>query len=224
MKTDRRPRSFTALALVSGAMVGALAVGATLGLRLWHPKITTKIVDRTPPVTLQQLRDLAEYRAATADFEVLVDTEQDVKYLPAAIAGERTFFVGIGSVDAIIDFRVLTPDRVRASADRSTAVIVLPHAHLTAAVVDAQRSHVAARNRGLANRLAGVFSDRPTNDEPLFVAAGSKMQAAAESTELRQRAERNTADMLGSLVRSLGYVSVTVRFEDVPASVAAAWG
>jgi len=211
---------------VTGAVVGALVVGGGLGLRLWHrPTITvTKVVDRTPPVTLQQLRELAEYKAATADFEVLIDTEQDVRFLPAAVAGERTFFVGVGSVDAVIDFDRLTSDRIVVAPDRSSVQIVLPHARLSTAVVDPQRSHVAARSRGVVNRIAGIFNDSPTSEQPLYLAAQAKMQAAAEETELRVRAERATSDMLGALVRSLGYGAVTVRFEDGPASSAGAAG
>ena len=226
MRTNVPTRSRALLALVTGAVLGALVVTGVLGLRLWHrPTLTvTTVVDRTPPVTLQQLRDLAEYRAASADFEVLIDTEQDVKFLPVAVAGERTFFVGVGSVDAVIDFDRLTADRIQVAADRSSALIVLPHARLSTAVVDPQRSHVAARSRGVVNRIAGVFTASPTSEQPLYLAAQAKMQAAAEETELRARAERSTADMLGALVRSLGYGSVTVRFEDVPASLAGAAG
>ena len=196
-------------------------MGVVLGTRLWHQPFRTKIVDRTPPVTLQQLRDLAEYKAASADFEVLVDTEEDVKYLPAAIAGERTFFVGVGSVDAVIDFDRLTPDRLIVAPDRSSVEIVLPHARLTEAVVDPQRSHVAARKRGVVNRIAGVFNDSPTSEQPLYLAAQAKMQAAAVETELLGRAEQNTAAMLSSLVRSLGYPSVTVRFDGPSEAVSA---
>lgn len=218
----RAGRSAVGVALVTGAVVGALLVAAVVAVNLWKQPFETRTIDRTPPVTLEQLRDLAEYRAASASFEVLVDTEQDVKYLPSAIAGERTFFIGIGSVDAVIDFDLLTPERIQVAQDRSSAVIVLPRARLLPAVVDPEQSHVAARKRGVLNRVAGVFNDSPTSEQPLYLAAKRKMEAAAEETELRARAERNTADMLASLVRSLGYADVTVRFEDVPLSVAAA--
>lgn len=225
-RTGRRGSraSLAGVALVSGAVVGALLVAAVVGLNLWKRPFETKIIDRTPPVTLEQLRDLAEYKAASGSFEVLIDTEEDVKYLPSAIAGERTFFIGVGSVDAVIDFDQLTPDRIQVAADRTTAVIVLPRARLLPAVVDPEQSHVAARKRGLVNRVAGMFNDSPTSEQPLYLAAQSKMQAAAEDTELRERAEQNTAAMLGSLVRSLGYLDVTVRFEDLPASVVGAAG
>jgi hypothetical protein len=94
--------------MASGLVVAALVIAGVLGVRLIHQPFKTKIVDRTPPVTLQQLRDLAEYKAASANFEVLIDIEKDVKWLPSAIAGERTFFVGVGSVDAVVDFGALT--------------------------------------------------------------------------------------------------------------------
>ena len=52
----RARRSFSTLAVVTGTIVGALVMAVVLGTRLLHQPFTTKIVDRTPPVTLQQLR------------------------------------------------------------------------------------------------------------------------------------------------------------------------
>jgi hypothetical protein len=42
------------------------------------------------------------------------------------------------------------------------------------------------------------------------------MQAAADQSDLRDRAERNTRAMLETMLRSLGYSDVTVTFRDPP--------
>jgi Protein of unknown function (DUF4230) len=183
-----------------------------------HQPFTTKVIDRTSPPVLTSLRDLSQYKAASAQFEVLVDIEKDVKYLPSAIAGERTFFVGIGSVEATIDFSKVGSASIAVSPDHKSASIIVPHAVLSDAILDTQKSYVAARNRGLANRVAGMFSDSPTNDRPLYDAAASKMRASAEQTGLIYRAEANTRAMLESLVKNLGYEQVNVRFSDPAAS------
>src|SRR5947207_2490847 len=78
---------------------------------------THHTVDRSAPPVLVTVRDLARYHAATGQFEVLVDTEDDVKYVPAAIAGERTLFIGVGSVDAYVDLGGLDAAHVRVSED-----------------------------------------------------------------------------------------------------------
>ena len=44
------------------------------------------------------------------------------------------------------------------------------------------------RDRGLLNRIGGVFSDNPTSEHDLELAAGAKIAAAADATDLRERA------------------------------------
>ena len=70
------------------------------------------------------------------------------------------------------------------------------------------------RDRGLLNRIGGVFSDNPTSEAPLYDAASAKMAAAAIETDLMQRAENNTKSMLYALLRGLGFQRVDIRFED----------
>lgn len=221
LRTERRRyRSAGSLLTVTAVVIGLVVGAGILGDRLLrvHQPFKTEIVDRTPAITLQQLRDLAEYKAASANFEVLVDIEQDVKWMPAVVAGERTFFVGIGSVDAVVDFDRIDVRDVTIADDRSV-VIVLPPARYTSAVVDPEKSHVAARDRGILNRVSGVFADNPTSEQPLYVLAAEKMQAAAQETELKARAEANTSTMLRTLLGSLGYHDVEVRFDPARAAV-----
>ena len=216
LKTElRRSRPVGSFLAVTAVVVGVIVGAGILGDRLLqvHQPFKTTIIDRTPAVSLKQLRDLAEYKAASGDFEVLIDIEKDVKWLPAAVAGERTFFVGVGSVDAVVDFSAVDVRDVQIADDRSTVTIVLPSARLTPAVVDPARSHVAARNRGLLERVSGAYSDSPTSEQPLYLAAAAKRQAAATDTELQTRAEANTTTMLRTLLGSLGYPNVVVRFD-----------
>ena len=79
-------------------------------------------------------------------------------------------------------------------------------------VIDHDQSHVMNRDRGLFNRIGGVFSDNPTSEADLYEAASDKMAAAAETTDLLQRAEDNVTSMLNTLLRSLGFERVDIRF------------
>lgn len=194
-------------------VVAAIVTAGIVAVTAFKHPLKTVTVDRTPPVVLTRLQDLHEYRAANGSFEVLVDIEKDVKYVPSAIAGERTFFVGIGTVDAIVDFSKLDSAHIFAGADRSTVTIVLPRAQLQPATVDPAQSHVVARNRGLFNRVSGAFSDNPTSEQPLYVQAAAKMTDAATATGLQAKAEDNTRAMLTQLLTQLGFQYVEIRFD-----------
>jgi hypothetical protein len=217
-----RRRSRVGTAIVGALAVMALIAGAgSLGLGRLLPSLpnpfSTKTVDRTQPALLKSLEDLSRYQAATANFQVIVDTEKDAKFLPSIIKGERTVFVAAGSVDASVDFSQLDERSITVSEDRRTATIVLPEPTVSQANVDPEQSRVASRDRGLLDRIGSVFSDSPTSEQPLYVAAQAKMQLAADQSDLRKRAEDNTRSMLQGMLRSLGFTSVTVSFSPTPA-------
>jgi uncharacterized protein DUF4230 len=217
-----RRRSRVGTAIVGALVVMALIAGAgSLGLGRLLPSLpnpfTSKTVDRTQPALLKSLEDLSRYQAATANFQVIVDTEKDAKFLPSIIKGERTVFVAAGSVDGSVDFSQLDERSVTMSEDRRSATIVLPEPAVSHPNVDPEQSRVASRDRGLLDRLGSVFSDSPTSEQPLYVAAQAKMQLAADQSDLRKRAEDNTRSMLQGMLRSLGFTSVTVSFTPTPA-------
>jgi Protein of unknown function (DUF4230) len=214
-RRSRRGTGLAGLAVVTATIVAVLLVGGVVASRLFQPfKMVT--VDRTPPPVLIAMKDLSSFKAAAGEFEVLIDTEEDVKYLPSWLAGSRTLFIGVGSVDATVDFRNLTEQNVQVSPDRLTATIMLPPARLEAATVDYAKSHVVMRERGLKDRLDDALGDNPTNDQPLYEAAAKKMDAAAEAGELQTRAQTNTRDMLTRLLKAVGYENVTVNFYGTP--------
>jgi Protein of unknown function (DUF4230) len=213
--TARNRTGLTGFAVMTGLIVGLLVLGGIVGIALFRTPFKTVEVDRSAPPVLTTLRDLSLYKAAQGQYEVLVDVEKDVKYVPAAVAGERVLFVGVGTVDATIDFRALNESNVQVSDDRTSVVIVLPIATLDKAVVNPEMSRVASRKRGVFDRVAGVFSDNPTSEQGLYAAAADKMDAAAAESGLMSRAMQNTTAMLTALVKSLGFTQVTVRYEGV---------
>src|SRR6266508_1771400 len=203
------------------ALLLALAVlllAVTLaGLRLWPSlpnPFASREVDRSQPVLLKTIEDLRIHKAASGNFQVLVDLEESSTGIPLVIRGERTLFVAAGNVDAEVDFSAIDKGAIRVSEDRRSAQITLPRAHLTKAHVDADRSYVCARKRGLLDRLGGVLSHNPTSARQLYQLAESKLEQAAAESGLVERAEQNTRAMLESMLRSLGYTDVTVTFRD----------
>lgn len=173
----------------------------------------TTRVDRSAPVVLKELRNVSTYTAATGEFEATVDIEDDVKWVPSFLAGERTIFIGVGTVDATVDFSTIGADAVVVDGDGGVT-ITLPRPALATPVVDPARSHVADRDRGLANRLSGVFSDNPTSERDLYLTTRDRLAKAARGSELRARAETNTTAMLQGLLGKVGFERVTVVFAD----------
>lgn len=170
-------------------------------------------IDRTPPVVLTEISDLAEFRAAEAQFEVILDKEDNVKWVPDFIAGQRVQYVAVGSIDATVDFSELTEDSIVFDESTGKAVVFLPAPTFGQPVIDFEASGVMNRDRGVLDRLGGVFVDSPTGEESLIVAAGDKMIEAVPATDLLERAEANTEKMLETLLGGVGVTSVDVVFE-----------
>jgi hypothetical protein len=213
----RRRLPFRWLAALVLVLVVLLAVSRLSGFSLWPSFLNpfaSRQVDRSQPVLLQAIEDLEVYKAASGNFQVVVDVEKSSRGIPLLIKGERTLFVAGGSVDAEVDFSTLDRGAIKVSGDGRRVEITLPRARLTEARIDPDRSRVFSRERGLLDRLGGVLSDNPTSERELYRLAQDKMEAAARESDLVARAEQNTRAMLQSMLRSLGYTDVTVTFRD----------
>ena len=206
----RRTRSVYAAGAVTA---GLLVAAAIVALQLLGNPFATTTVDRSLPPLLVELRDLADYHAAQGQFEVTVDREDDVALLPSVIAGERVQYAALGSVDAVVDFGALTDAAITLPQGEGIVTVTLPEPVLATPVLDLEHSHVMNRDRGLLNRIGGLFSDNPTSEHALQAAAVEKVAAAAEASGLRSRAEQNTRSMLTAMLGALGFDEVEIRFE-----------
>ena len=82
------------------------------------------------------------------------------------------------------------------------------------AELDLSQSYVYDRDRGLFNAIGDVFSDDSGSERELYLVAERKLtQAAGGTSGLKARAEENTRATLTSLLGSLGFTRVTIRFE-----------
>lgn len=179
----------------------------------WTNPFKQQIVNRGPAPLLLAIQDLSQYHAATGTFQVVVDVEHDTPHVPALISGERTTFLGIGTVDATVDFTHLGANQVTVSPDRRVVTIALPSPQLAPAVVDPVKSRVVGRERGLMDRIAGVFETSPTGEQEAYQLAQIKLDDAAKASDLARRGAENTRRMLTTLARSLGFTNVTVTFD-----------
>ncbi|WP_081238192.1 DUF4230 domain-containing protein [Streptomyces viridosporus] len=174
----------------------------------------TETHDRSGPALLESIQDISRYDAASGNFQVVVDLEKDAKFLPDAIRGSRTLYVGAGTVDAYVDLGGLGEDDVRVDDDRTSAVLRLPHARLDTPALDPERSYAVSKQRGLLDRIGDLFSDNPGSEQAVQKLAVRHIGDAAKESGLTARAETNTTEMLEGLLRSLGFEEVRVTYGD----------
>ncbi|MGW3116549.1 DUF4230 domain-containing protein [Streptomyces sp. NPDC001107] len=172
----------------------------------------TETHDRSGPALLQSIQDMSRYDAASGNFQVVVDLEKDTKYLPDAIRGSRTLYIGAGTVDAYVDLGKVGKDDVTVNGDRTSATLRLPHAALGKPALDPDRSYAVSKQRGLLDRLGDLFSDNPNSEQAVQKLAVRHIGDAAKDSGLTRRAETNTTDMLDGLLRSLGFKEVHVSY------------
>lgn len=201
-----------------------VAFGAVVGLvvAVWLVSLlpgslnpfTTENKDRSQPAVLQSIEDIGQYRASSANLQIVVDLEKDTRFVPDFIKGERVLFVAAGAVDAGVDFTKLTPDAV--TVDGTTATLTLPEAVLFNPQVDLDQSYVVDRQRGVIDRIGSVFGDGGDQREVYTLAERKLREAAAADPRVLQRARENTERMLTTLLTSLGFTKVTVTFAPTP--------
>ena len=176
----------------------------------------TETVDRSGPAVLKSIQNLRDFRAASGHFEVIVDVEKDVRFVPDKIKGERVLFVAVGDVDAGVDFTGIEEGAIDVSDDRKRVTIELPPAAFRDPELDLDRSYVYDRDRGVFDRLQGLLGDETGDDSELYRLAEEKLAAAArDGSGVLDRAERNTRTMLVGLLRALGFTRVEVSFAEV---------
>ena len=212
--TAQRPASshrlLSALAVVVLLIFGASQLHNLLPSL--HNPFAAKTVDRSGPVLLKSLTDLHTYDAAQGTYSEFVDLKQEHAYIPSFLAGEDKQFLAVGSVDAGVDFSALDSSSMVISKDHKTISINLPPATLGTASLDMNNSKVTGDSKGAFDRLGSLLGSSG-DDSKVYAAGQDKITAAAAAdSSLITKAETNTRAMLGTMLASLGFTSVSVTF------------
>jgi Protein of unknown function (DUF4230) len=213
----RQPRHWGRRLLVFIGVLGIL-VAAAFGLKavnlfptLRNP-FATETTDKSGPVLLESIQDLSRYVAAEGNFQVIVDLQENKRFVPDLIFNQHTLFIGVGSVDAYVDFAGISDGAIVISPDGSSVEINLPAPVLEKPSLNTDESRVYAEERGLVNVIGDLVGNDPNKQQQLYQLAESKISEAAQQSELAERAEKNTRAMLESMLHQLGYERVTVTF------------
>jgi hypothetical protein len=206
------------LAMVAGVIVLLLLI-TTIG-GFW-PNLTnpfkTQTKDRSGPVLLVSIQDLARFEAASGNFQVIIDLQQNKAFIPDFLFNKRELFVAAGTVDAYVDFsQIGAGDIVVSKTDPKNVTVTLPAAQLEPPTLDLDKTYLYATQEGLINKIGDIFSNNAADQQQLYQLAQQKIAAAALDSQLTQRAEANTKSMLEDMLKSLGFTTVTVNFPTSP--------
>jgi hypothetical protein len=215
---DPPRKSIVARVLIFFGVVFAVIVAACFGLRSLHvlPSFDNpfdkQTTDRSQPVLLQSMRDLSRYVAADGTFQVIVDLQDDRKYVPDWLINRRILFVGSGTVEEYVDFSSLSDKALEVDNEKKTVKITLPPPQQGDAALDLQKSYVVEEDRGLLTSIGDAFKSDTDKQQRVYQLSQQRITEAARSSGLDQRARDNTQHMLESLFTRLGFTSVTVTF------------
>ena len=211
-------KSIVARVLIFFGVVFAVIVAACFGLRSlnvlpsFDNPFDRQTTDRSQPVLLQSMRDLSRYVAADGTFQVIVDLQDDRKYVPDWLINRRILFVGSGTVEEYVDFSSLSDSALEVDNEKKTIKLTLPPPQQGDAALDLQKSYVVEEDRGLLTSIGDAFKSDTDKQQRVYQLSQQRITEAARSSGLDQRARDNTQHMLESLFTRLGYTSVTVTF------------
>lgn len=180
------------------ALAGVTGANALFGFNLFQ----SRQIDRSQPALLKSIENVSRYQAAVGNLEKVIDIEDDVEGVPALIAGRRTLFVAVGTVNAYVDLSGLTETDLELSPDGKTVTVRLPESQLEKPNLDFDRSYTYDQDRGIFDQIADAFE--APDQAKLYKLAETKLAAAAEQSELRKQATENTKTFLTSLWGRLG--------------------
>jgi hypothetical protein len=211
----REPKSWGRRFLVFIGIVGLMCAGyfGLQAVNLWptlRNPFATETTDRSGPVLLESIKDLSHYVAAEGNFQVIVDLQENKKYVPDILFNNHVLFVGVGSVDAYVDFSTLAEDAIVISPDGKSVEITLPYPQLEEPSMNEDESRIYDQDRGLINILGDLVGNDPNKQQQLRQLARDKIAEAANQSSLQERAAKNTESMLTSLFERLGFERVTI--------------
>lgn len=191
-------KALKGVAILAVAALGIVGGASLLGFNQYPWSDNSR--DQT--VILQSIKDVSQLQSAIGTFELVVDTGDDNAAIPDVISGRRTIFLAVGTVDAHVDLSGINEGDLNVSSDGKSATLRLPDAQLEKPNLDHEASKVYRSDRGVLDRIADMFGT--PEQTAIFLRAENEMAAAAEKSELRQRASTSARSTLTGLFNSLG--------------------
>ncbi len=189
--------------LVAGVLVGALAY------RLLAPEAEPVVETiRTGPDVVVAIRDLARLETTSYHVERVIDLRQQQSALFGLVEAEDALLlVAAADVTAGVDLTAMRDGDIIVDPEAQTATIVLPEPEIFAAALDNERTHVHTRETDVL-----ATSDPQLETRARREAERTLRQSAIEAGIL-DRAKTNAETAVRTLVRSLGFDEITIRWQ-----------
>jgi len=192
-------------------VLALLAVGVALG-RFWTALASAfhdTTVLRSTPSVIVAVRDLARLEGEEYRVERVISLEdQQSRFFGLIDAKDALLLVASGTIVAGVDLSQLRDGDVEVDESRRAARITLPSSTVFSARLDSDKTFVFARNTDVLAKRAESLETRARQE------AERTLLAAAEEGGISQRSNDNVRRTVETLVRSLGYTSVTVAFRE----------
>ncbi len=205
------PRRFARVVALTSALMGAAVVGLFLG-RASAPqdqKESSQTIVEPSPSVVVALRDLARLEGTVFHVERVVDLrEKQSRFFDLVQAEDAVLLVAGGDVTAGVDLGGLSAGAVWADAATGRVSIALPRATISSARLDNERTYVHTRKTDALAQRRENLETRARKE------AERTLTQAALDAGILDKAENSVGRTVESLLRSLGYQQIEVRFVD----------
>lgn len=197
--------------LCAVAALGGLVAGRCSASSPEAPSRTTIV--RPSPSVITAVRQLARLEGAVFYIERIVDVkEKQSRFFDLLQTEDAILLVAAGEVTAGVDLGELRPGDVLVDEERRQAIVHLPRATVLSRRIDNQRTYVHTRR-------TDAWAVRQENLETRARQEAERtLEEAAVSGGILAQAEESVGRTVDSLLRSLGYERVEVRFREVDPS------
>ncbi len=196
--------------LIGALVLVAVGLGTLLGRcsrsPAPRPAASVTIVRGTPSV-VTAIRELSNLEGAQFHIEKVIDlTDQQSRFFGLVHAKDAILLVAAGDVTAGVDLSTLADGNVHVDRSAGTATITLPPAEILSHRLDNEHTYVHSRSTDLLAARKQNLETRARQE------AEKSIVLAAKKSGILARAQASVKRTVESLVRSLGYQHVTVKF------------
>lgn len=190
--------------LIMGLLIGGLGVGLFFGDSEEPPESD---VLRDSPNVVVAIQDLARLETTSYHVERVIDLVARQRAVFGLVEAEDAILlVAAGDVVAGVDLTRMGDGDVVIEPERNAATITLPPPEIFSARLDNERTYVHTRDTDLTARRDPHLETRARRE------AERTLQEAALEAGIMERARANAETAVKTLVRSLGYDDVTIRW------------
>ena len=157
----------------------------------------------TAPDVVSQIQRLNRLESVSYSIDTVVEGKHTNSVLPDLLFGDRLILVVHGQVIAGVDLSKLKQDAVK--VDGRSVTVELPLSQIFTTRIDSGKTRVFARTTGLLTQAD------PSLESDTRQTAENQILQAATNDGILDNARDNARGSMESLLRGLGFTSVTVR-------------